>query len=75
MAAPRTIDELKAVADPGARITAAALYIENGEAKIREARHIRDTAIRALAEAHGPAEAARLAGVSLSTVKLVRGRP
>lgn len=61
---------------PGlSRIAAVAEYIEQGEAKIRDARKLRDDDLRDLAAEHGPAKAARLAGVSLSTVKLAVGRP
>lgn len=56
------------------RIQAAGTYIGQREEAIQEARRIRDDDIRALIKAHGPAEAARRAGLSLSTVKLIRGR-
>lgn len=73
---PRTaLDELRAIADVAGRVKALNSYIENGEEKIRDARRLRDEGIRALVETYGPAEAARLAGVSLSTVKSVRRRP
>lgn len=72
---PKTIDELRAVRDPEARVKAADAYIHNGTEKLKEARRLRDEAIRALVALHGPSEAARRAGVSLSTVKLIKGRP
>jgi DNA invertase Pin-like site-specific DNA recombinase len=74
MTTPRNLDEVRAVKNRVARIKAAGTYIEHGTAKIREALKIRDDDIRALIDAYGPSEAARLAGVSLSTVKLVSGR-
>lgn len=74
MTPPRTLDELRAIKDPAARVRAADQYIAMGEEKVREARRIRDNDLRALAEKHGPAQAARLSGRSLSTVKLARGR-
>jgi hypothetical protein len=69
---PRNLEELRAVPDRVDRIQAASEYITNGLAKIAEARAIRDSDIVALADEHGPAEAARMAGVSLSTVKALR---
>lgn len=60
---------------PGAtRAVAINEYIANGEAKLREARKLRDEDLRVMAENHGPSKAARQAGVSLSTVKLAVGR-
>jgi hypothetical protein len=49
-------------------------YIEQGEEKLRAARVLRDEDLRALAAKHGKAAAARMAGVSLSTIKLAVGR-
>jgi hypothetical protein len=72
---PRNLDELRSIQDQIERVKAAVVYIDNGLAKIAEARAIRDAAIRALAAKHGPTEVARRTGVGLSTVKaLSRGR-
>lgn len=57
-----------------ARAEALAEYIAGGEAKLREARCLRDEDLRVLAAERGPSATARLAGVSLSTVKLAVGR-
>lgn len=58
----------------GPRAAAIAEYIAGGEEKLREARRLRDEDFRALAAEHGPSKAARLAGVSLSTMKIAVGR-
>jgi hypothetical protein len=70
-----TLDELRRMKPGTDRVKAITEYIEQGEAKIADARKLRDADIRALAAEHGPAQAARMSGLSLSTVKLVRGRP
>lgn len=70
----RNLQELKTMAPGAARATAIAEYIASGEAKLREARRLRDEDCRVLAGEHGPSEAARRAQVSLSTVKLAVGR-
>jgi hypothetical protein len=72
---PRTLDELRTIQDREERIRAASAYIEHGEEKLREARRIRDADVWDLAAEVGPAEAARRAGVSLSTVKVIRRGP
>lgn len=72
---PHTLDELLKMAPGLARAEAIRAYIEAGEQKIREARRLRDADLRTLAAEHGPAKAARLTKVSLSTVKLAVGRP
>jgi len=69
-----TLDELRRITDPEKRIAATTAYIEYAEQKVREARLLRDDDIRALVKKHGPAEAARRSGMSLSTVKMIRGR-
>jgi hypothetical protein len=56
------------------RAEALSAYIKVGEEKLRAARALRDEDFRALAALHGKAGAARLAGVSLSTIKLSVGR-
>lgn len=69
-----TLDELSKRKPGPDRLADLTAYIGQGEAKIREARALRDQDLRALAEKHGKAAAARMAGVSLSTVKLAVGR-
>ena len=71
---PRNLAELRAVKAPAARAAAARAYVEQRQQAIREALAVRDAAIRELLRDNGPAEVARLCGVSLSTVKLARGR-
>lgn len=62
--------------DPTKRATAVVAYMSNGEARLAEARVIRDDAIRALrAEGVSRAGAASLAGVSVAHVAAVTGRP
>jgi hypothetical protein len=68
------LQELKAMAPSAARAESINAYIAAGEAKIREARRLRDEDLRVLAAAHGPSKASRMVGVSLSTVKLAVGR-
>ena len=70
-----TLDELRRMKPGTDRIQAISDYIAQGEAKIADARRLRDTDVRTLAQEHGPAKAARMSGLSLSTVKLLRGRP
>lgn len=72
---PPNLDEFRRMSAGLDRANAIAAYIKAGEQKIREARRLRDEDIRALAAQHGPAKAARLLGVGLSTVKLAKGRP
>lgn len=72
---PATLDAVRAIRDPVERIAAATAYIERAEAKAAEARRLRDADVRALAAELGPSEAARRAHLSLSTVKLIKGRP
>lgn len=69
--APGTLDQLRAIRDPAKQAQAAKAYIENGEAKLTEARRIRDEAVRALAKSHSKAEVARIAGLSLAMVKII----
>lgn len=71
---PRTLADLLAVSDPVMRVKAARAYADQRQKAIAEALAIRDQAIRVLLNKHGPAEVARLCEVSLSTVKLARGR-
>lgn len=71
---PSNLDGLRAMVPGVERLEAIAAYIAAGEEKIRDARGLRDADLRALAAEHGPAKTARMAGVSLSTVKLAVGR-
>jgi hypothetical protein len=57
------------------RIRAASICIEHFGACVEEARRFRDEEVRALIRQYGPAEAARRSGLSLSTIKLIKGRP
>lgn len=69
---PRKLDELRAVADPASRAVAAKDYIEAREQAIREARAIRDDAIRVYARNHSISETAEACGVSPATVKVIK---
>lgn len=69
---PRTLDELRAVQGDEAQIRAADAYLARVTEFGRHARSIRDAAILRLVASHGPSEAARRAGVSLSTVKALK---
>lgn len=69
-----TLDQLRKRKPGLDRLADLNAYIEQGEEKIRAARVLRDEDIRTLAADHGKAAAARMAGVSLSTVKLAVGR-
>lgn len=70
--APKTLAELKAIPDPAERARAARLYIDRVDTAKRDALAVRDDAIRMVLGSNGPTAAARLCGVSVSTVKLVR---
>jgi DNA invertase Pin-like site-specific DNA recombinase len=77
-----TSDEFAAVRDLPLRedrIRAANAYIERVETDAREhaaeVRKFRDDEVRALIQQFGPSEAARRSGLSLSTVKRMKGRP
>lgn len=72
MSSPRNLAEVRAVREPAARALAAKAYADARREAIREVLVIRDEAIRELLADHGPTEVARLCGVSLSHVKLVR---
>lgn len=70
-----TLDTLHAMPSGVERYRAVQAYIAAGEAKVREARRLGDADLHALRDEHGPTEAARLAGVSVSTVNRAAGRP
>lgn len=72
--APRTLEQLKAIEDPAERARAVKLYIARVEEFKREAQAVRTEAIRLVLESNGVTETAKLCDVSVSTVKLVRGR-
>ncbi len=55
-------------------VLGATAYIANGEAKVREARDFRDAELANLADDVGMAQAARMTGLSYSTVKIARGK-
>ena len=74
-AAPVTLNEIRAIPDIEARIRAATAYIEHAEQMVADARKVRDDDVRTLIATHGPSEAARRSGLSLSTIKLLKGRP
>lgn len=69
-----TLDDLSKRTPGAERLGALTEYIAAGESKLRDARVLRDEDLRVLAAEHGKAKAARMAGVSLSTVKLAVGR-
>lgn len=69
---PRTYEELLAIDDDLARIVATGAYIDAGEEKLRLARQLRDQAILRLIAERGPSETARITGLSLSTIKIVK---
>lgn len=72
---PQTLDTVRAIPDIEARIHATTAYIDAGDSQLKEARRMRDGDIRILIREHGPSEAARRSGLSLSTVKTIKGRP
>lgn len=57
-----------------AAVQGATAYIANGEEKVREARKFRDVALAALADEVGLVKASQQSGLSLSTVKIARGK-
>lgn len=69
---PRNLDELRAIREPAARAVAAKAYIEQREQAIKEARQLRDDAIRAYSETHSISETAVACEVSPATVKVIR---
>lgn len=71
---PRNLDELRAVTGNEQRVAAADAYLARVHDAQQEARALREEAIRGLITEHGPSKAARLAGVSLTTVKAIRRR-
>lgn len=71
---PRNLTELRAMPPGSDRVAAADAYIAERESAIKEARALRNADVRALVAEHGPAVTARMTGLSLSTVKLVRGQ-
>lgn len=72
MTPPGTLDELRAIRDPAARALAAKAYIERREQAIRDARAIRDDAIRRYSETHSLSQTAAACGVSVTVVKQVK---
>ena len=76
MPPPRTLQELRETPPGFARIAAASAYIAEREAAIEDARAIRNADIRELLKdpKMGPAKIAHETGLSLSTIKLVKGQ-
>lgn len=75
MSEPKTLDELRAISDPGARARAVRGYVERAQQKIVEANALRREAIAAVIEREGgsrPSAVAKECDVSVSTVKAVR---
>lgn len=68
---PRTLDELQAVEGDEDRALAATAYLNRVAEAQRQARDLRDHAILRLIAHYGPSEAARRAGLSLSTIKAI----
>lgn len=73
MAAPRTLAKLRAMPPGPARVRAIKEFIAMRDDEIKEARKLRNEDVRALATEHGPAEAARMLGMPLPTVKAIKG--
>jgi len=75
MSGPRNLAELRKIRDPIERALAAKAYVAERQDAIRQANTVRDDAIRALLKAgNGVTATARACGVSVSHVKLVKGR-
>lgn len=78
MPPPRTLKELRDMPAGIDRIKAAGAYIAEREAAIEEARAVRNADIRELLAKEdrktGPAAIARATGLSISTIKLVKGQ-
>lgn len=66
------MDELRAVAGDVEQVQAADAYLARVAVYEQQARAFRDAAILRLIAQHGPSEAARKAGLSLSTIKAIR---
>lgn len=71
---PRTLKELQDMPPGPNRIIAARAYIAEREHAIADALAIRNADIRELIGQKGLAETARITGLSLSTIKLVKGQ-
>lgn len=67
------LDEIERITDPASRSQALGGYITRAETAKSRAVRIRRQAIREVLADHGPAETARLCGVSVSLVKAARG--
>lgn len=75
MTVPRNLEQLRVTHPDLEQVKAADAYIAQREEAIREARAIRDAAVRRLIAKHGPAKTRDLTGYSASTIRLIRGRP
>lgn len=73
MAKPRTVAALRAIEPAVDRVAAARVFIADREAEAREARKVRNEAVRALVAEYGPAETSRMTGIPLPTVKGIGG--
>lgn len=71
---PRNLDELRKMRAGPRRIAAADAYIAEHDEAIKEARAIRNSDIREIADEQGSAATARLLGMPLATVKAIRGQ-
>lgn len=69
-----TLNEALTSADAQERAAAAGALIEHHEDGLRAARRVRDDAIREMVGDCGPAETARRTGLSLSSVRVIKGR-
>lgn len=72
MSGPRNLEELASIADDAGLVTAAQVYIAERESAVRQARGLRDAAIRRLCDEMGVARTARATGMSVSHVKAAR---
>jgi hypothetical protein len=73
MARARTLASLRAVQPDVERIKAAQDFIADREREIKEARRVRNEAVRSMVAEFGPAETARRTGMPLPTVKAIKG--
>lgn len=66
---PLTLDELKQLTDPVEMLRSSEAYLDRLHECESTAHALRRKAYRELAYEHGPSQAARMAGVSLTTIK------
>lgn len=70
-----TLAQLQQMKPGGLLVQAVTDYISAGEQKIREARKLRDDAVRGLLALHSIAATARITGLNVATVRAIKGRP